>query len=114
MLWSTAFAQTAAGAPQQPSMLEMILPFVFIFGVMYLFVIRPQAKRQKEQQKFISELKRGDDVVLSNGIFGRIEGLTETVVTVEVADGVRIKVLRSQVAGTQSSAVAAVNPEGKK
>lgn len=112
MFISTAYAQAAAGAPQQPSMLEMILPFVFIFGVMYLFVIRPQAKRQKEQMKFISELKRGDEVVLASGIFGRIEGLTEAAVTLEIADGVRIKVLRSQIAGSQKAATA--TPEEKK
>lgn len=114
MFWSTAYAQAAAGAPQQPSMLEMVLPFVFIFGVMYLFVIRPQAKRQKEQQKFISELKKGDEVVLSSGILGTIEGLTETVATVEISDGVRIKVLRSQVAGSQKAATSTAAPAEKK
>ena len=73
-------------------------------------MIRPNAKRAKEQQKFVKELKKGDDVVTNFGVLGRVEGLTEQIVTLEIADGVRIKVLRSQVAGAQNFS----NQEGKK
>lgn len=119
MLWSlfisTAFAQTtapAAAAPG-PSTLETLLPFAIMIGVMYFVFIRPQAKRQKEHQQFLNEVKRGDEVVTASGIFGRIEGLTDTMVTLEVADGVRIKFLRTQIAGSQKAATAQ-NNEGKK
>lgn len=85
-------------------MLMSLVPFIFIFAVMYFLVIRPQSKRQKEHQKFLSELKRGEEVITSSGILGRIEGLTEQFVTLEVADGVRLKILRAQVASSMKTA----------
>ncbi len=91
--------QQAAG----PSALEMMIPFVFIFVVFYFMIIRPQGKRQKDHQGFLSNLKRGDEVITAAGILGRIEGLTEQYVTLEVADGVRIKMLRNQVAASSKS-----------
>lgn len=98
MFWSVAYAQTAAAAaPEQPSFLMSMIPFVVIFGVMYFLLIRPQGKRQREHQKFLSELKRGDEVVTASGILGRIEGLTEKFVTLEISEGVRVKILRAQV-----------------
>jgi preprotein translocase subunit YajC len=109
LLMSTAQAQTAPGA--QPSGLEALgVPFILMFAVMYFFIIRPQAKRQKDHQKFLSEVKRGDEVVTSSGILGKIEDLTEQFVTLEVSAGVKIKMLRSQIAASQKAAVA----EGKK
>ncbi|MFP5518977.1 MAG: preprotein translocase subunit YajC [Bdellovibrionia bacterium] len=110
MFWSTAYAQAASPAAQ-PSFFEMFMPFIFIFVIFYFLIIRPQAKRQKEHQKFLADLKRGDEVVTASGIFGRIDGITDTAVTLEIADGVKIKVLRSQVAGSQK---AATQPETKK
>jgi preprotein translocase subunit YajC len=89
-----------AGAPKQPGALEMMLPFVFVFAIFYFLVIRPQVKRQKTHQKFILDLKKGEEVLTTSGILGTIEGLTDRFVTLEVADGVSIKVLRSQVAST--------------
>lgn len=86
----------------QPSIFEMFLPLVFIFVIFYFLIIRPQSKKIKEQEKMISELKRGDDVVTTSGILGRIEGLTEMVATLEISEGTRIKVLRKQIAGLQS------------
>lgn len=102
-----AHAQTAAqtvapGTPKQPGPLEMMLPFVFVFGIFYFLIIRPQAKRQKAHQKFITELKKGDEVITTSGILGTIEGLTDRFVTLEVSDGVNIRVLRSQVASTMA------------
>lgn len=96
----SAFAQTAA--PGQPSPLEMFLPFIFMIGIFYFLVIRPQGKRQKQHSKFLEELKRGDNVITSTGIFGRIEGISEKVATLEIADGVRIKILRAQIATSQA------------
>lgn len=104
MFWSTAFAQAAPVPGQEPSMFMSLVPFIFIFAVMYFLVIRPQAKRQKEHQKFLSELKRGDEVITASGILGRIEGMTEQFITLEVADGVRLKMLRSQIATSSKAA----------
>lgn len=104
MFWSTAYAQAAAPTAQ-PSFVEMFMPFIFIFVIFYFLIIRPQAKKQKEQAKFLSEIKRGDEVVTASGIFGTVDGLTDTAVTLEIASGVKIKMLRSQVAGSQKAAV---------
>ncbi|MFZ4403171.1 MAG: preprotein translocase subunit YajC [Pseudobdellovibrionaceae bacterium] len=105
MFWSTAYAQVA-GAPAQPSTLEMLIPFVGIFLVFYFLIIRPQSKKQKEQLSFIQGLQRGDEVITASGILGKIDGLTEQFVTLEVADGVKIKFLRSQISSSQKAAIA--------
>lgn len=97
---TTAGTQAPAGAPQaaQPGPMQMLAPFAIMFAVIYFFMIRPQQKRMKEHQALIGALKNGDDVVTNSGIFGRVAGLTEKVVTLEVADQVKIKVLKSQIA----------------
>lgn len=97
----------------QPQFWEMMVPFVFIFVVFYFLIIRPQGKRQKEHQNFLGSLKRGDEVVTNSGILGRIEGMTDQFVTLEVADGVRIKMLRNQVAAS-SKTVQTVNAKAEK
>lgn len=113
MFWlffgSKAFAQ-ATGGTQQPSGIEMFLPFIFIFVIFYFLIIRPQAKKQKEHQKFVSELKRGDTVITTSGILGTIEGINDTFATLEIADGVRVKILRSQILSSQAKVTAT---EGK-
>ncbi|MEK2690531.1 preprotein translocase subunit YajC [Bdellovibrio sp. GT3] len=106
LLVNTAHAQTAAPAAGQPSTLEMFVPFIFIFVIFYFLIIRPQSKRQKDHQKFLNEIKRGDEVITSSGILGRIEGITDQFVTVEIADGVKVKMLRTQIATTQKAATA--------
>jgi preprotein translocase subunit YajC len=101
LIGSESFAQAAHGA-KQPSIIEiMILPFVVIMGVFWIFIIRPQTKKQNEHRVYLNSLKRGDEVITSSGILGKIEGLTELYVTLEIADGVRIKLLRSQISGSQ-------------
>ena len=68
-----------------------------MFGVIYFLMIRPQQKKMKEQQAMMSQLKQGDEVLTNSGILGKITGVTDKVVTVEVADNVRVKMLKSQV-----------------
>lgn len=104
LILNFAHAQAAAAAPAaQPSMLEMLVMPLGIILVAYFFILRPQGQKQKQQQKFISELKRGDEVITSSGIIGRIDGLTDAVVTLEVSDGVKVKMLRSQIFGSTQS-----------
>ena len=95
---------------QQPSWMQFV-PFAVIIGVFYFFLIRPQAKKQKETQSFLSSLKVGDQVVTTSGILGRIAGMNEQVVTLEIANEVQIKVLRSLV--MMSQAALQVKKEGK-
>jgi len=104
-----ALAQAGGG---QPSPLMSIIPFIVMFGIMYFLMIRPQIKRQKAHQEFLGKLKRGDEVLTSSGLLGRIEGLTDLFVTLEIAPGVRIKVLRNQIASFVPDASSA-NKEGK-
>lgn len=75
------------------------LPLIIIFAIFYFLLIRPQQKKQKEHRKFLESLKKGDEVITSGGIMGRISGLTENVATLEIAPKVNIRVARSQIAG---------------
>lgn len=110
-LFLSPMAMAQAAAPKQPGALEMFLPFIFIFVIFYFLIIRPQAKKQKQHQQFVTELKKGDEVITASGILGTIEGITDRFVTLQVDEGVRLRVLRTQVAASQSSIL---NPEGKK
>jgi len=93
-LISPAFAQSAA-APPGAGLNWIILPvFVAIF---YFLLIRPQQKRLKDQQAMLAKLASGDEVVTSGGILGRITEVGDSFVTLEIADGVRIKVQRTQI-----------------
>lgn len=87
-----------AGQPGQPGIGSMLFPFLAMFGVVYFLMIRPQQKKLKEQQAMLSSLKHGDEVLTASGILGKVTGITDKVVTVEVADNVRVKMLKSQVA----------------
>jgi len=85
------------GAPQGAGSLVGFMPLILIFIVFYFLLIRPQQKKAKDHREMLSKIKKGDAVVTSGGIHGRIVGLTEGIVTLEVADKVRIKIDRSQI-----------------
>jgi len=91
----SAYAQAAGGA--QPNALMQFLPLVLIFVVFYFLLIRPQAKRAKEHKAMVAALAVGDEVVTSGGLLGRITETGEQFLTVEIADGVRVKVQRHTV-----------------
>jgi preprotein translocase subunit YajC len=99
---SDAWAQ-AAGAPQQGGLMSL-LPLIAIFVVFYFLLIRPQQKRAKEHKKMTEALAKGDEVITTGGTLGKITDVGEAFVTVEVAQGVEIKV--------QRSAVQALMPKG--
>ena len=82
----------------KPSAIEQFFPFIILGLVFYFLLIRPQQKKYKRQVDFLSQIKRGDEVLTTGGIFGRIEGLTDQFVVLEVAEDIRIRVLKSQVA----------------
>ena len=75
------------------------IPIILMFVIFYFLLIRPQQKRQKESRNMISNLKKGDRIITSGGLHGRITGLDETTLTLEIADKVRVKVGRSSVSG---------------
>ena len=94
-LISSASAQAAGGA--QPNAFMQLLPLVLIFVVFYFLLIRPQAKRAKEHKAMVAALAVGDEVVTSGGMLGRITETGDQFLTVEIADGVRVKVQRHTV-----------------
>ena len=96
-------AATAAPAAQAAPAWMQFVPFVVILAVMYFIVIRPQAKKQKETQDFLSAIRVGDLIVTASGILGRITALTESIATIEVANQVQIKVLRGQISMSQAA-----------
>lgn len=95
LMMPMAYAQTASGG--SPNMLMQLFPILAMVFIFYFLMIRPQVKNQKKKQEFLSQLKRGDEVLTSGGIFGTIEGLTDKFVTLEIAEGVKIKILRDRV-----------------
>jgi preprotein translocase subunit YajC len=96
LLVSDAYAQSAGGPLGGGGVGQIIILVVFV-GVFYFLLIRPQQKRMKDQQAMLSRLAAGDEVVTSGGILGRITEVNDTFVTLEIADGVRIKVQKAQI-----------------
>lgn len=94
----------AAGAAPGDSPLSFVVMMVVMFGVMYFVAIRPQMKRAKEHRAMIEALAKGDEVVTSGGIGGRVIDLGDAFITVEIAANTQIKV--------QRHAIAAVLPKG--
>jgi preprotein translocase subunit YajC len=96
-LIASAHAQAAGGA--QPNALLQMLPLLLIFVVFYFLLIRPQAKRAKEHKAMVAALGAGDEVVIAGGVLGRITETGDQFLTVEIANGVQVKVQRHTVSG---------------
>ncbi len=95
MFISEAYAQTAGSAP---GMFESLLPFILIFIVFYFLLIRPQQKRAKEHKAMVEGLKRGDKVITSGGIVGKVSKVVnDNEVEVEIARDVKVKIIRSTI-----------------
>jgi preprotein translocase subunit YajC len=93
----TLLAQAAPGAPEQPPVLFQFLPLIIIAVLFYFLLIRPQQKKAKEHQAMLTALSVGDEVVTAGGILGKVAAIGEGVVTLEIAQGVQIKVQKFQV-----------------
>jgi preprotein translocase subunit YajC len=96
LLISDAYAQSAGGPLGGGGLGQIILLVVFV-AVFYFLLIRPQQKRMKDQQAMLSRLSAGDEVVTGGGILGRIVEVNDPFLTLEIAEGVRIKVQKAQV-----------------
>ena len=102
---SNAYAQDAAATGG----LMSFLPLIVIFAVFYFMLIRPQMKRSKEHKQLVSQLSKGDEVITNGGLLGKIIDVSDSFVTLELADNLQIKLQRSAVAnvmpkGTMKSA----------
>lgn len=103
---AVANAVTCQSPAPQTGGASMIVMLVIMFGVVYLLMIRPQQKQQKQHREFLQKLKKNDKVVLQSGIMGRVFAVEERLVVLEVADKVRISVVKHAVAGPQPDATA--------
>lgn len=94
-----AYAMGTGGAEGQTGGLGAFVPLILMFVIFYFLLIRPQQKKQKQHREMIGNLKKGDRVITSGGLHGRITGLSDTVVTLEISEKVRVKVARGNIAG---------------
>ncbi|MBI2236545.1 MAG: preprotein translocase subunit YajC [Magnetospirillum sp.] len=108
MFVSPAYAQAASGGTLES--LQSFLPLVLIFVVFYFLLIRPQQKRQKEHREMVNALRRGDRVVTAGGIIGTVaKVVSDAELSVEIAEGVRVRVVRSSITEVPSK----TEPVGK-
>ncbi len=98
-----AFAQGATGGGAESSLMSF-LPLILMFAVLYFIMIRPQMKRQKEHRNMLAAMAKGDEVVTSGGMVGKVTKVGEAYVGVEIAEGTEITV--------QKSAVTTILPKG--
>ncbi|MBI2802553.1 MAG: preprotein translocase subunit YajC [Gammaproteobacteria bacterium] len=103
-LLNSAFAQSATDATSTQQGLMSFLPLVILFVAFYFFLIRPQMNRQRDHQKIVEGLHKGDEVVITGGMLGRISDVGDNYLKLEVAKGIEVKV--------QKQAVATVLPKG--
>jgi preprotein translocase subunit YajC len=103
MFTTPAFAQAPSIFGGGDNMLVSLLPFVLIFVIMYFLILRPQQKRQKQHQEMVKNVRRGDTVVTTGGLIGKITKVVDDdQIEVEVADGVRVRQMRSMVADVRA------------
>ncbi len=99
-----AYAQTAPAAGGADILVQM-LPFILIFVIMYFLLIRPQQKRVKAHQEMVKNVRRGDTVVLNSGMIGKVtKVIDDAEAEVEIADGVRVKVIKTMIADVRNKA----------
>jgi len=101
MFESIAYAMGAPGGAAGQSAgsgFSGLFMMVIIFGIFYFILIRPQQKKVKEHKKMVEELKKGDKIVTSGGIYGMVEGVGVNTLTVKIAEGTKVKIARSSVA----------------
>ncbi len=91
-----AMAQPQGGSPEG-SLISTLVMFGLIIGIFYFLILRPQQKRQKEKQRMLDNLKKGDKVVTGGGMHGTVAGLDDKTVLLQVSDNVKMKFERSAI-----------------
>lgn len=99
LLASNAQAQEAATAASPVGGITQFAPLIVIFIMFYFLILRPQKKKIEQENEILGKLAKGDEVFTKSGILGKIHGITEKVITLEVEDGVKIKILKAQIGG---------------
>ena len=98
--WAFAACSVAQGVGAGgPELIYQLLPFILIFVIMYFLILRPQQKRAKQHQEMVKNLRRGDNVITSGGLVGKVTKVVDDdQVEIEIADGVRVRQVKSMVA----------------
>jgi len=103
MFVSPAYAQAAAGPSPAGDLFAMLLPLVMIMGVFWFFLIRPQQRRMRDHQEMLKNIRRGDTVVTGGGIIGKVHKvMDDNELQVDIADNVRIRVLKGAVSDVRA------------
>lgn len=92
-----AMAQPPSGGAQASNPIAAFMPLIFIFIIFYFLLIRPQQKRQKEHQKMLTDIKKGDKIITTGGIHGIIANLKDNVVTIKVSENVRLDISKGNI-----------------
>ncbi len=103
-------AAPVAAAPAGSGLMANLGFLVLMMGLLYFMMIRPQQKRVKEHQSMLGAMKTGDEVVTNSGILGKIAGMNDKVVTLEVAEKVQLKMLKSQIAQIRKGELKDLSP----
>ena len=103
MFITPAFAQAAAAGNDTNIMLMSLLPFALIFVIMYFLILRPQQKKVKDHAEMVKNIRRGDTIVTSGGLVGKVTKVVdEEQIEFELAEGVRVRQLRSMISGVRA------------
>lgn len=94
------------GAAQQGGLMGMLFPLAIFVLIFYFFIIRPQKKRDKQQKNMIDSIARGDQIITIGGFYGTVREVRDDVFQVEIAEGVRVTILKSAVQGKRTPAAA--------
>jgi preprotein translocase subunit YajC len=109
-----AMGQGGGAAGQGAGGFTSLIPIILMFVIFYFLLIRPQQKKAKEHREMISRVKKGDRIVTSGGLHGRVTAVTDSTLTVEIADRVRVKIARGNISQVvQSSSPPQDNKKSK-
>ncbi|SDK81070.1 preprotein translocase subunit YajC [Paracoccus chinensis] len=98
MFVTPAYAQAAAPAAGGAAAFAQFVPLILVFLIMYFLIMRPQQKKMRLHREMIAALKKGDNVITQGGIIGKVVGVRDEEIEVEIAQGVRIRVVRATIA----------------
>ena len=106
---SNLILASAAGSSGSAAFFVQILPLLFVFVIFYVLMIRPQQRRMKQHQATISAVKKGDNVVTAGGVLGKVTKVGDDEVEVEIAQGVKVKIVKSTLSHVQGKSAKPAN-----
>lgn len=96
-IFFTATPAWAQESAKKPDFIMSLVPFIAMFFIFYFLVLRPQVKKQKQHDETLKNLKKGDRILTTSGFLGTIDGITEKFITLEIAEKVKVRLLKAQV-----------------